>query len=98
MPLCLGSAAACSLEKPLERRRAHFSTVSSSMYNWNIDLNRLRKDRKAYDVWKLEQMVNFGLNGKKLNKKKLKAYWNDLTLDPKKKQFLSFLLWGRKPS
>ena len=68
------------------------------MYNWSTDLKTLKKDRQAYDIWKLEQMVNFGLNGKKLNKKKLKLYWPKLHLDPKKKSYLSFLLWGKKTS
>jgi hypothetical protein len=35
------------------------------MKNWSVDVNELKKDKGKYAVWKLEQMVNFGLDGKK---------------------------------
>ena len=38
------------------------------MYNWNIDTNNLKKNPEKYKIWKLEQSINFGLNGQKLNK------------------------------
>jgi len=63
------------------------------MYNWSVDLTKLRKNRKKYTIWKLEQLVNFGLGKQKLNKKQLLKYWPFLQLDPKKKKFLSLLLW-----
>ena len=68
------------------------------MYNWTIDIKQLKKDKKRYNIWKLEQMVNFGLNGKKLNKTDLKKYWLKLNLDPKKKKYLSLILWPSKQS
>jgi len=63
------------------------------MYNWTVDIKQLIKDKKQFTIWQLEQMVNFGLNGKKLNKKDLKKYWSALNLDPKKKKYLSLILW-----
>src|SRR3989338_2755671 len=42
------------------------------MYNWSTDVGELKKDPKKYTIWKLEQMVNFGLNGEKLSKVDLK--------------------------
>lgn len=66
------------------------------MYNWTVDIKQLKKDKKKYTIWKLEQMVNFGLGGKKINKGELKKYWPNLRLDPKKKKFLSWLLWPSK--
>ncbi len=68
------------------------------MYNWNIDTKTLKKDKKQYAIWKLEQMVNFGLNGKKLDKKALKKYWPQLDLDTNKKKYLSLILWPSKQS
>ena len=35
------------------------------MKNWPVDVKELKKDKRKYTVWKLEQMVNFGLDGKK---------------------------------
>lgn len=66
------------------------------MYNWTVDTRKLRKDKRQYAIWKLEQLVNFGLNGKKIKKTELKKYWPSLHLDPIKKRYLSFLLWPKK--
>ncbi|MFA6552418.1 MAG: hypothetical protein WCT19_02865 [Candidatus Paceibacterota bacterium] len=63
------------------------------MNNWSIDIKNLKKNKEKYAIWKLEQMVNFGLNGKKLNKKELIKNWTFLDLDDNKKKFLSLLLW-----
>ncbi|MBU4210668.1 hypothetical protein KKC08_00455 [Patescibacteria group bacterium] len=63
------------------------------MYDWSTDTTRLIKDKDAWEKWKLEQMINFGLNGKKLSKLKLKKYWDELDIDPDKRNYLKFLLW-----
>lgn len=65
------------------------------MYNWSVDLKKLKKDKKAYTIWRLEQMVNFGLDNEKINEQELKKYWQRLDLDLSKKKFLAFLLWGK---
>ncbi len=62
------------------------------MYNWSVDTAELKKDKNKYAIWRLEQMVNFGLNGGKLNRRQLKKYWPFLNLDAKRKKFLSMLL------
>lgn len=66
------------------------------MYNWSVDINELKKDKEKYAVWRLEQMVNFGLGDEKINREELKKYWPLLNLDPKRKKFLSFILWPKK--
>lgn len=66
------------------------------MYNWSVDIKELKKDKEKYAVWQLEQMINFGLQNKKLSRKKLKKYWPELHLDPNKKKYLAFLLWGKQ--
>ena len=35
------------------------------MYNWNTDTTTLRKNPEKYQIWRLEQLINFGLNGEK---------------------------------
>ena len=65
------------------------------MHNWSTDEKQLKKDPAAHARWKIEQLVNFGLSGEKVNKKAIKKYWPLLHLDPKKKRFLSFLLWKK---
>ena len=67
--------------------------ANKHMRNWSTDTKELKKDKKKYTIWKLEQMVNFGLGREKLSKKQLKKNWSLLSLDPRKKSFLKFLLW-----
>lgn len=62
------------------------------MYNWSTDEKTLKEDPEAYAIWKLEQMVNFGLGGEKLNSSELKKYWSRLSLDPARRKFLELLL------
>jgi hypothetical protein len=65
------------------------------MYNWTVDENRLKKNKEDYAIWKLEQMVNFGLNGEKINSRDLKKFWDKLRLDAARKRFLRLLLYGK---
>ncbi len=62
------------------------------MYNWSVDINRLKKEPKQYTIWKLEQLINFGLGNEKINKKELKKYLPKIKIDPDKKRYLKFLL------
>ncbi|MDP2656012.1 MAG: hypothetical protein Q8P11_00390 [bacterium] len=62
------------------------------MYNWSTDTTELKKNTENYAIWKLEQMVSFGLSDQKLDKNLLKKYFDTLAIDPGRKAFLSFLL------
>lgn len=62
------------------------------MYNWSTDLNHLKKYPEKYKIWKLEQLINFGLGKEKINKNDLKKYWYQLKIDPWYKEYLKFLL------
>lgn len=62
------------------------------MYNWSTDQKELKKEPEKYAIWKLEQMVNFGLNGDKIDKKELKKYWPKLNLDPHRRRLLEVFL------
>lgn len=66
------------------------------MKNWATDLKELKKDKPKFIIWKLEQMINFGLNNEKLSRKELKKYWNKLYIDPLKKRYLKMILWPRR--
>ena len=63
------------------------------MKNWSTDIKRLEKDTQKHTIWKLEQLINFGLDGKKLPEKNLRKYFTKLCIDPLKKEFLQRLLW-----
>ncbi len=62
------------------------------MYNWSVDTKRLKKDKQKYEIWKLEQMINYGLRGKKLDKKILVKHINNISIDSNKKQYLKMIL------
>ena len=62
------------------------------MYNWTVDVKKMKRNKREYVVWRTEQMVNFGLNGKKISGKDLKKFWDKLQLDPARKRFLQLLL------
>jgi len=68
------------------------------MYNWSTDEKVLKKDPESYAIWKLEQMINFGLNGDKIKTADLKKYWNRIKIDPARKKFLDIILHGTKNS
>ena len=61
------------------------------MYNWSTDITKF-KSREAYEIWKLESLINFGLNGEKIDLKLLIKYWDKLYLDPQSKKTLEFLI------
>ena len=67
------------------------------MYNWNTDTTELKKDPKEYKLWKLTQLINYGLDGEKLEKKEVKESWSKIEdrLDPYKKRALEYLIWGK---
>jgi len=63
------------------------------MYNWSTDTKIMKKDKSAYAIWRLEQLVNFGLGNNKIGKNALKKNWLKLRLDPVKKKYLELILW-----
>ena len=71
------------------------------MYNWSVDEKKFKKeDPEGYRIWKLEQLINYGLGKEKLKEKEIKKFWPRLKkrLDPHKKLLLEFLIWKKIPS
>lgn len=62
------------------------------MKNWSTDTKKLRKNKEKFAIWRLEQLVNFGLGGKKIKKSELKKYWKVINIDPFKRKFLSLFI------
>jgi hypothetical protein len=68
------------------------------MYNWSIDEEKFkREDPEGYKIWRLEQMINYGLDGEKIKEKEVKKYWQKIKerLDPYKRRLIEFLLWQK---
>jgi hypothetical protein len=68
------------------------------MYNWSVNENYLKRFPKKYKLWKLEQLLSYGLDGERLEKQEVINNWKYLKirLDPKRREFLKFLLWPRQ--
>ncbi len=62
------------------------------MKNWSTDTTELQKDPERFAVWRLEQMINFGLDEEKIDLHELKAHWDKLHIDPHKRKFLSLFI------
>jgi|GEM_PF-268398 len=71
------------------------------MVNWSTDEKEFKKkDPRGYRLWRLTQLINYGLDGEKLDKQVVKDSWPEIkdALDPHKTVYLEYLLWGKKPS
>lgn len=71
------------------------------MINWSTDEIKFKKeDPEGYKLWRLTQLINYGLDGEKLDKNEVKKAWPKIKdrLDPKLRDFLSFLIWPKKQS
>ena len=63
------------------------------MYNWSVDTTKLKQNINKFEVFVLEQRINFGLNDQKLSLKSLKKYWHQLKIDPQKRAYLEKIVW-----
>ena len=71
------------------------------MNNWSVDEKKFKKESpQHYTVWRLSQLINYGLDGEKLDRKQLKRLWSEVKtkIDPNSKIYLEYLLWNKKPS
>jgi len=66
------------------------------MYNWSTDTDKFTEDSEALAIWRLEQMVNFGLGrGGKIDERELCKYFDKLKIDPERRKLFSLLLYGK---
>lgn len=63
------------------------------MYNWSTDTKRLIKNTDKFEIFSLEQAINFGLNNTKLSLKSLVKYWDIMNIDLDKKNYLAKIVW-----
>ncbi len=64
------------------------------MKNWSTDEEKLAKHPKKHSIWRLESLINFGLDGGKIKESDLRKSWGSLKIDPAKRKFLDLLLHG----
>ena len=62
------------------------------MYNWSTDESKFDNNSEQYSIWRLEQLINFGLGKEKLETSHLREYWEKINIDPARREFLQLLL------
>lgn len=66
------------------------------MKNWNTDVQKFRtlEEKK---VWRLIQLIEYGVENQKISTKQLKKYWSKIKnqIDPINKKLYEFWLWGK---
>lgn len=55
-----------------------FSGKIFLMYNWSTDEEYLKQFPEEYERWRLLQLINYGLDGEKLDLKLLKKHWRKM--------------------
>ena len=70
------------------------------MNNWSVDTKYLKKYPEKYKIWRLEQLINFGLGKEKMKQKDLENYWQTVKdgIDPYKRRYLEYILWKKEYS
>jgi hypothetical protein len=69
------------------------------MINWSTDEKKFKKENpKEYKLWRLTQLINYGLDGEKLDKNEIKHAWPKIKnrLDPDSRKVVEFFVWGQK--
>lgn len=62
------------------------------MKNWSTDTSELQKNTEQFAIWRLEQLINFGLGGEKISRADLRKHWKIIDIDPFKKTFLALFV------
>lgn len=67
------------------------------MQNWSVDENYLKKFPQKYILWRLEQLLTYGLDGERIDKNQLIKFWPLIAprLDVKRREYMQFLLWNQ---
>lgn len=69
------------------------------MINWNTDEAAFKKNNpKEYKLWRLVQLINYGLDGEKLDTDEVKRAWPKIKdkLAINKRKTIEYLLWHKK--
>jgi hypothetical protein len=67
------------------------------VFIWDYNSNELEKT-EAGRILMLERMINNGIylkDKEKISLSQVKKYWNKLNLEPKRRKYFQFLIWGK---
>lgn len=64
---------------------------------WDYDIKTLKKSKRGR-LLLLERQINYGVylhDKEKINLEDVKKNWGKLNIDPNRRKFLSFIIWGK---
>lgn len=61
------------------------------MYNWSTDEEYLKQFPQDYEKWRLLQLINYGLDGEKLDLGLLKKHWPKIKKEVLNKNIKKFI-------
>ncbi|MFN4212389.1 MAG: hypothetical protein ACK4FL_00250 [Microgenomates group bacterium] len=67
------------------------------IYFWDYDVSELKKTKEGR-IKILERMINYGVylkDKEKIPLSQVKKYWERLKIDPGRRNFLKFVIWGK---
>ena len=64
------------------------------MRNWSTDTSKMNKKSEQYQIWKHENLINFGLTDEKLDTQFLETNLDILQIEDDSKRYIKFLLNG----
>ena len=62
---------------------------------WDYDQQAAGIQGAADPIWKLERMINYGLDGETLDRQLLEKYLPQLNITDNKRAFLELILWNK---
>lgn len=62
---------------------------------WDYKKSEYKKQAEKDPIWHLERLINYGLNGEKINKALLEKYLPQLKIPQNRRDFLELLLWNK---
>ncbi len=63
---------------------------------WDYTKKEYKKQADKDVIWRLERLINFGLRGKKIERKLLEKHIDKLKIPENRRAFLELLLWNKK--
>jgi hypothetical protein len=76
---------------------ARLRLYNRRMRNWSVNTSRFEKNSDEYEIWQLEQLLNFGMSeGKTLDRKQLEKHLPVLAIDQDTRSFLEYVLYSKE--
>ncbi|MEK7123735.1 MAG: hypothetical protein AAB851_02465 [Patescibacteria group bacterium] len=63
---------------------------------WDYKPKEYKKQAEKDPVWHLERLINYGLEGKKINRELLEKYLPLLHIPDNRRAFFELLLWNKQ--